>query len=68
MLNAYLTECALRVQKAFRGFMVRKYFKNFRRALGRYRRGNRLWTKIDKLEAVVEGWRTRKILAMRQVK
>jgi hypothetical protein len=47
--------------------MDRKYKTYFRRALGRYRKGYRRWSKIDRLEAVVDGWRTRRILKLKDI-
>lgn len=61
LLNGYITYCALRVQKTFRGYYARKYTVRFWRGL-RGARGYR------KLEGVVLAWRTRRVLALRDAR
>lgn len=51
--------CAVSIQKIYRGFHVRRLYGN---VLGRRRRGR------GRLEAVVVGWKTRRILKFRKVK
>jgi hypothetical protein len=67
LLRAYVRICALRIQKTFRGFLVRKYEAKFRKALGCYPLPNQ-FSKIGKLEALALGWKTRRIMKLKEVR
>ena len=58
MLNSYITYCAIKIQKVFRGYLVRRYKAPLYKALGKDSLGR---SKIAKLEAVALGWRDRRI-------
>ena len=60
MLNGYITYCAMKIQRNYRGYYARRYVTPFRRALGKSR--------MKKLHAVMSGWKTRQILKMKDVR
>lgn len=60
MLNGYITYCAVKIQKVWKGHQARAQTIPFRRAL----KGQRL----NMLEATFIGWRTRQILNLKESK
>ena len=61
MLNNYVNYCAVKIQKVFRGYLARKLDLQFVLALGGPEG-------VNKLEAVMVGWRTRRILRLKEAK
>jgi hypothetical protein len=60
MLNNYINYCAVKIQKVFRGFIVRKLQVPLRVNLGH--KG------LEKLQAVMIGWRVRRIMRLKEAK
>jgi ribosome biogenesis GTPase A len=61
MLNSYITYCAIKIQAAFRGHYQRKYVIAFRKSFKSIKG-------FLKFNAILKGWRTRKIFKLKVVK
>jgi hypothetical protein len=60
MLNNYINYCAVKIQKVFRGYIVRKLEIPFRKILGQ--------EGLERLQAVLIGWRVRRIMRLKETK
>jgi len=61
LLNGYITYCAVKVQQTWRGYYDRHYMVPFREKIG----GTVGYRKIN---ALIAGWRVRRIMKLREVK
>lgn len=61
LLNGYITYCAVRIQKAWRGHYDRKFLLPFITKIGGA-------AGLQRLEASIDGWRVRRIMNLKEVK